>query len=151
MRLAALISLALAFATPAAAENCPQGLIPVYWQESSGLEDEPWRDTYVFETGLPPPNTSLVLHYDPEKKKAEWVDGHTSGTNIHIFGLVPLDEAGKVLPFRWAEIVGDEISPLTVRGKAVTALIVDMHIYWPVCAKRETVEAWKKLAGPPPS
>ena len=133
----------------AALGDCSRGLVPVYWQESVGAANETWRDTYVFETGLEPPNLSLVLHYDPVKDTAEWLNGHVSGTNVVIWDLVPLDGTGDTLPFRWVKIVADEISPSTVRGKAVTALIVNMKIYWPVCAKAETVEAWKTMAGPP--
>jgi len=85
----------------------------------------------------------FVLHYDPTTEKAEWLDGHMSGTNVVIWDLEPLVGGGESLPFRWVENVGDG-------EKAVTILIVDMQIYWPVCAKAATVETWKELAGPVP-
>jgi hypothetical protein len=149
--LSAAAILLLSVDCPAARGKCATGLVPVYWLESSGLEDEPWRDTYVFEADLEPPNLSLVLHYDPLKDRAEWLDGHMSGTNVQIFGLVPLSghSFSEALPFRWVRIMGDEGAPKAARGGPATVLIVDMKIYWPVCARAETVETWKKMAGPP--
>ena len=79
--------MASAVSDAVAQETCDEGWVPIYWLESVGLLNEPWRDTYV---------------------------------------------------------------PPSIRGKAVTALIVNMSIYWPTCEEAETVDSWKLLADPPP-
>ena len=140
--------MASALSGAAAQETCDEGWVPVYWLESVGLPNEPWRDTYVFDIGGP----DLVLHYDPDDNKAEWLNGHTSGTNVVVWNLWPVAATSDTpqRPFRLAQIVGDDIAPPSIRGKAVNALIVDTSIYWPICQEAETVDSWRQLAGPPP-
>jgi hypothetical protein len=153
MKLRLSLSLAAALLASAASdaiaqETCDEGRVPVYWLESVGLPNEPWRDIYVFDIESP----DLVLHYDPDDNKAEWLYGHTSGTNVVVWNLQPVTASSDTpeRPFRWARIVGDDIAPPSVRGKAATALIVDTSIYWPICKDAETVEYWKLLADRPP-
>jgi hypothetical protein len=127
------------------AMECEAGLVPVYRQESAGLPDEDWRDFYVFDLT---PDGAQVLYYDPSDDTAAWLQDISGGTNVPTRGLVPPagaaaedDSEGHLYRFLTAR--EDET------GELGEALLVDMIVYWPECAARESVDAWKSLAGAP--
>jgi hypothetical protein len=127
----------------AEAIECEAGLVPVYRQESAGLPDEDWRDFYVFDLT---PDGAQVLYYDPSSDTAAWLQDISGGTNVPTRGLVPpagAEDNSEGHLYRFLTAREDET------GEVREALLVDMIVYWPECAARESVDAWKSLAGTP--
>jgi hypothetical protein len=124
------------------AAECEPGRVPVYQQESAGVSGEVEGDFYVF--GLTP-NGAQVLHYNASSNAAAWLQDIGGGTNVPIRGLIAdttTAETGANI-YRFLDIRDDE------SGEIRQALVVDMSVYWPECSARESVDAWKSLAGTP--
>ena len=122
--------------------SCHSGLIRVYWSEEGPPED--YRDSYVFDLDSSDPNR--VLHYLPATNSAEWLQISGGSTGIPYRGLYSDKDSGdtanvifRFLDVRDGEAAGDPV---------LTAMVVDMMVYWPVCATSEEVARWKTLAGP---
>lgn len=120
--------------------SCRAGLVRVYWSEDGPPED--YRDSYVFNLDASDPNR--VLHYLPATNVATWLQISGGSTGVPYRGLYSGDGDVANVLFRFLDIREGE----TVGDPVLTAMIVDMMVYWPACAKSEEVARWRKLAGP---
>ena len=127
--------------------SCQKGQRQVFWSEQGQPED--YRDIYVFDLDRDEPDR--VLQYSPASENARWLRIANGGTGVPYRGLTAEAETADAatLLFRFIEArAGESDAPAKRRKKILDVLLLDMKIYWPVCAKSKEVARWKELAGP---
>jgi len=127
--------------------SCQKGQRPVFWSEQGPPED--YRDIYVFDLDRHDPDR--VLQYSPASEKARWLKISRAVAGVPYRGLTAerqrADEA--TLLFRFIEARADKSDAVGNRQKKILGvLLLDMKLYWPVCAKSKEVARWKARAGP---